>query len=70
MSVWRKMYLTISVKTYHTAVHRRSHHATDKQADQNNQVSSKSAHGYHRGMLISCIEGVVVQSDKDTYQEL
>lgn len=66
----RKVYLTISAKTYHTAVHRCSHHAADKQADQNNQVSPKSAHGYHRGMLISRIEGVVVQSDKDTHQEL
>lgn len=61
------MYLAISAKTYHAAVHRRSHDAADKQANQNNQVSSIGAHGYHRSMLISQIEGVVVQSDKDAY---
>lgn len=54
----------------HAAVHRRSHHASDKQADQNNQVSPKGTHGYHRGMLISGIEGVVVQSDEDAHQDL
>lgn len=64
------MYLPISAETYHATVHRCSHDAADKQADQNNQVSSKSAHCYHSGMLISQIEGVVVQSDKDAYQEL
>jgi len=53
----------------HAAVHWRCHHTADKQADQNNQVSPKGAHGYHRGMLISRIEGVVVQSDKDAYQD-
>lgn len=57
-------------RTYHTAVHRRAHHAADEQADQNDQVSAEGAHGYHRGMMISRVEGVVVQPDEDAYQEL
>lgn len=64
------MYLAISIRTYHAAVHRRSHHAADKQADQNNQISPEGPHGYHCGMLVSRIEGIIVQSNKDAHQKL
>lgn len=53
----------------HTAVHRCAHHTADEQADQDDQVSAEGAHGYHRGMMISSVEGVVVQPDEDAYQE-